>query len=68
MYDNLSKQLKVKGLSINATAAACGIPEATFRGKMTVPDRSFSIDEAIRIRDNLFPELKLTYLFRRDIS
>lgn len=66
MYTNLSNELKAKGLSINAAAAAIGMPEATFRGKMTVPDRTFSVDEAISIKLNLFPEMDIFYLFKRD--
>lgn len=66
MYNNLLRQLKAKGLSINAAAAAIGMPEPTFRGKITVKDRSFSIDEAISIKLNLFPELDIMYLFKRE--
>lgn len=65
MYTNLSNELKAKGLSLNAAAAAIGMPEATFRGKMTIPERSFSIEEAISIKLNLFPELDIFYLFNK---
>lgn len=65
MYENLLKQLKAKGLSINAAAAAIGMPEATFRGKMNVAERSFSVEEAIKIKLDLFPELDLLYLFKK---
>lgn len=66
MYENLSKALKAKGISINAAAAAIGMPEPTFRGKMTVRDRSFSIEEAINVKINLFPEMDMMYLFKRN--
>ena len=66
MYENLSKALKSKGISNNAAAAAIGMPEPTFRGKMTVKDRSFTIEEAIKIKNNLFPEMDITYLFERE--
>lgn len=66
MYENLSKALKSKGISNNAAAAAIGMPEPTFRGKMTVKDRSFTIEEAIEIKNNLFPEMDITYLFERE--
>lgn len=66
MYNNLSRQLKAKGLSVNAAAAAIGMPEPTFRGKMTVKERSFSIEEAIVIKQNLFPELDIMYLFEKE--
>ena len=65
MYENLSKALKAKGISINAAAAAIGMPEPTFRGKMTVQDRSFSIEEAINVKLKLFPEMDMMYLFQR---
>ncbi|MDO4945782.1 MAG: hypothetical protein Q4E74_11365 [Ruminococcus sp.] len=66
MYTNLSNQLRAKGLSWNAAAAAIGMPEPTFRGKMTVKERSFSIEEAIKIKLNLFPEMDMMYLFKKD--
>lgn len=65
MYIHLENELKKKGISINAAAAAIGMPEPTFRGKMSL-DRSFSIEEAIRIKMNLFPELDILYLFKND--
>lgn len=65
MYENLSEALKKKGISFNAAAAAIGMPEPTFRGKMKVPDRSFTIEEAIDIKLNLFPEMDIQYLFKR---
>lgn len=66
MYENLQNALKAKGISNNAAAAAIGMPEPTFRGKMTVQDRSFSIEEAISIKLNLFPEMDMMFLFKRD--
>ena len=68
MYSNLSAELKRKGLSINAAAAAIGMPEPTFRGKMSVPDRSFTIEEAVKIKMNLFPEMDIVYLFQKEES
>lgn len=68
MYYNLEKALKAKGLSVNAAALAIGMPEPTFRGKMTVKDRSFSFEEAVRIKTNLFPEADIFYLFKKDDS
>lgn len=65
MYENLSNALKKKGISFNAAAAAIGMPEPTFRGKMNIPDRSFSIEEAINIKLNLFPEMDIQYLFEK---
>lgn len=62
MYENLIKALKAKGISNNAAAAAIGMPETTFRGKITT-ERSFYVEEALRIKQNLFPEMEVGYLF-----
>lgn len=64
MYTNLLNSLQSKGVSINAAAAVIGMPEATFRTK--AQNRSFYFEEAIKIRDSLFPELDLRYLFKKD--
>ena len=61
MYANLVESLRKKGISINAAAAAISMPESTFRTK--TKDRSFSIEEAYAIKDNLFPEADMRYLF-----
>lgn len=66
MYANLLDSLKRKGLSLNAAAAAVGMPEATFRTK--AQDRSFYFEEAIAIKRNLFPEMDLAYLFEKTES
>lgn len=63
MYANLHDSLKKKGLSVNATASAIKMPEATFRKKLF--EREFSIEEAYRIKDNLFPEMDMRYLFEK---
>lgn len=44
-------------------ALAIGMPEATFRTK--VQDRSFYVEEAFYIKENLFPELDFKYLFKK---
>ena len=66
MYGNLLKELRAKGLSINAAAAAIGMPEPTFRGKMSIEGRSFTVEEAIDIKQNIFPEMDIFYLFQRE--
>lgn len=66
MYTNLNDSLKRKGLSISAAAKLLSIPEATFRTKLQ--ERSFNVEEAIRIKENLFPELDIFYLFKRDTT
>lgn len=67
MHKNLEKALRAKGISNNAAAAAINMPEATFRGKMNIAGRSFSIEEAIRIKNNLFPEMEVSYLFKSEL-
>ncbi|MCM1328404.1 MAG: XRE family transcriptional regulator [Ruminococcus sp.] len=63
MYTNLLENLQKKGISINAAALAIGMPEATFRTK--IQDRSFYVEEAFNIKENLFPELDFKYLFKK---
>ena len=63
MYVNLLENLQKKGISINAAALAVGMPEATFRTK--VQERSFYVEEAFNIKENLFPELDFKYLFKK---
>ncbi len=66
MYTNLNDSLKRKGLSMSAAANLLSIPEATFRTKLQ--ERSFSVEEAFRIKTNLFPEFDIFYLFKRDAN
>lgn len=66
MYTNLNNSLKSKGLSISAIAKLLSMPEATFRTKLQ--ERSFSVEEAIKIKENLFPELDIFYLFKREAN
>lgn len=63
MYANLSEAIKKKGISLNAAAAAIGMPEATFRTKLN--GRSFYVDEAFAVKRELFPEMDLAFLFER---
>lgn len=66
MYVNLKKCLKTKGISTRAAALTIGMPEATFRAKMSIDGRLFSTDEAFAIKDELFPEMELRYLFKNE--
>lgn len=67
LYENLSTALKSKGLSLNAAATILGMPEPTFRAKLSGRSQcGFSIDEAFTIKRNLFPEMDISYLFARD--
>lgn len=64
MYANLMDQLNKKSISINAAAKIIDMPEATLRTK--IQSRSFDVDEAFTLRDNLFPEFDMRYLFKKE--
>lgn len=64
MHKKLLNSLQNNGISINGATAAIQMLEATFRTK--AQKRSFYFEEAFEIRDNLFPELDLRFLFKKD--
>ena len=67
MYEHLSNAIKSKGLSFRAVATIIGMPEATFRAKTN--GRSgcrFTIEEAFSIQENVFPEMDIKFLFKRN--
>ena len=67
MYKHLEEALKSKGISWNAAAKAAGMSEATFRSKMSGRSQcGFTITEAITIKENLFPEMDIIYLFQEN--
>ena len=61
-YPNLEKVMREKNISIASAAATIGMPEPTFRGKIK-DNRPFSVDEALSLKFNLFPEFEVKYLF-----
>jgi hypothetical protein len=63
MYKNLSDSLNKKGISTTAAAKLLNMPEATFRTKLN--DRNFTVGEAFEVRDNLFPEYDIRFLFEK---
>lgn len=66
MYVNLENELKRKGISVTAAAATVGIPEATFRSKLKgLRECGFTVEEAMHIKNNLFPEMDFVYLFTK---
>ena len=67
MYRNLEAELVRKNVSRAQIAEALGINVATASEKMTKPGR-LKLDEAIKIRDKFFPDLKLDYLFEIEIK
>lgn len=65
-YKRLIEAMKMKGLSNRAVASTINMPEATFRTKVSgQTEGGFTMDEAIAIKTNLFPEMDLIYLFTR---
>ena len=47
-------------------AAAIGMPEPTFRSKINGRSEcGFTVEEAVDIQENIFPEMDLKYLFKR---
>lgn len=66
MYNNLNKEILANGMSWRSTAAAIGMPESTFRNKISCGD--FSVDEALIIKERILPKYDLAYLFAKDDS
>lgn len=63
MFSNLDKELSANKMSWRNAAYAIGMPESTFRKKIT--DGNFSIDEAFAIKNRLLPKFTLEYLFEK---
>ena len=64
MYNNLNKEILANGMSWRSTAAAIGMPESTFRNKIS--SGNFSVDEALNIKERVLPKYDLAYLFAKD--
>lgn len=61
MYTNLNKELANSRISTRMAAAEINMAESTFRYKLT--EGFFSITEAFSIKENIFPQYTLEYLF-----
>ena len=64
MFGNLNREIGANGMSWRSVSAAIGMPESTFRNKIT--DGDFSISEAFAIKNRVFPKYTLEYLFAKD--
>jgi len=62
MYRNLEAELARKNVSRLELSKILGINVATMSEKMTKPGR-LKLEEARKIRDALFPDMKIDYLF-----
>lgn len=64
MYKNLDQEISTNKMSWRSVSRAIGMPESTFRNKIT--DGYFTVDEAFDIKHMLFPKLDIEYLFSKD--
>lgn len=63
MLGNFRKAMRDKGISAAAIAALIGTTEKTVNNKIN-GETDFTLPEALAIRENLFPEYDLCYLYR----
>lgn len=64
MYANLDREIGANKMSWRSVSTVIGMPESTFRNKITSGE--FSIGEAFDIKNLLFPKFTLEYLFEKD--
>ncbi len=62
---NLRAAMLLKKISTAALAALIGVTEKTANNKLN-GETEFTLKEALAIKENLFPEYDLGYLFARD--
>lgn len=62
MYPNLRAAMAAKRVSIEASASLLGIHRNTFTNRLN-GDSSFTIEEALKLKSDLFPEYDIGYLF-----
>lgn len=65
MLPNLRAEMVRIGIKTTDIARAIGKTERSVRYKVS-GQRSFSVEEALTIRDSFFPGLSVEYLFSRD--
>lgn len=63
MFANLDREISACKMSYRSSSTAIGMPESTFRAKITCGE--FSITEAFKIKNILFPKFDLEYLFEK---
>lgn len=65
MYGNLKAEMARRGVSGVTLQNVMGCSRKTVVNRLN-GSAPFTIEEAFRIRDALFPSLRLEYLFQRD--
>lgn len=63
MFENLNREIGANGMSWRSVSSAIGMPESTFRNKIT--NGEFSITEAFAIKKLCLPKYTLDYLFEK---
>ena len=63
MYENLKIEMIKKGITSSQLAELLGIHANSVTNK--IAHGPFSIEEAFLIKNNLFPNLEIAYLFER---
>ena len=65
MYRNLEAEMTRKGITKKDLAAQLKIPYTTLLDKFNGESR-FWLDEALRIKKDVFPDLSIEYLFEKN--
>lgn len=63
MFANLDREIGANKMTWRSVSSAIGMPEATFRHKIT--KGNFTVAEAFLIRERVLPKYTLEYLFER---
>lgn len=66
MYLNLEKELGANHISMRYAAQAIGMPESTFRDKIS--KNNINVQEAFKIKNILLPKYEMEYLFDLSIT
>lgn len=64
MYENLKIEMTKSGISQRTLSSVINVHENTVANKLN-GDSTFSIEEAFAIKECLFPQCDLTYLFKK---
>ena len=66
MYGNLIKEMALYGVTMSDIAAYLGIHRNSAQNK--IKGGSFSVDEALKIRDKFFANAEMQYLFEKQCA